>query len=187
VLDARAFALATARRYEDAGRDLRAIFAVEPTHRGAKALVSNVVEGLLWEAGQHQHAGRREDAIRVLDLAMELAPDDPRVSRQRSWTVVGDAKTPDGIAALEAAVKQEPDSFAARQRLDYALAREHRYDRVIEIWTEYLASHPEDGRAYLERGGAYFNLRKLSEAKADATKACERGISEGCVRAKRLP
>jgi tetratricopeptide (TPR) repeat protein len=187
VLAARARALATVRRYEAAGRDLREVFLVAPTNRDAKALVSNVVDGLLYEADQHRIAGRREDSIRVLDLATELAPDESRVKQKRAWAILGDAGAPDALTELEVAVTRAPDSFAARQQLDYALARQGRFDRVIELWTEYLAAHPDDGRAYLERGGAYFNLRRLPEAKSDATKACELGISEACVRAKQLP
>ncbi len=187
VLADRARAFATVRRYEDAGRDLRAVFLVAPTNRDAKKLLSNVLDGLLYEAVQHRNAGRREDAIRVLDLAAELAPDDQRITRQRAWTILGDAGSADAIGEREAAVLRDPDSFDARRELDYALARQRRFDRVIEVWTEYLAAHPDDGRAYLERGGAYFNLRKLAEAKADATKACELGVSEACARAKQLP
>jgi hypothetical protein len=41
-------------------------------------------------------------------------------------------------------------------------------------------------RAYLERGGAYFNLRKIDLARADAVKACDLGVSEACARAKAL-
>jgi tetratricopeptide (TPR) repeat protein len=83
-------------------------------------------------------------------------------------------------------VKQNPDDFRAYQRLDYALASKGAFERVVALWTEYLARHANDGPAYLERGGAYVHLRRLPEAHADATKACTLGVSEGCARAKQL-
>jgi hypothetical protein len=46
--------------------------------------------------------------------------------------------------------------------------------------------NPNEGRAYPERSGTYFNLHKLQEAKEDAAKACELGVREGCSRAKWL-
>lgn len=54
------------------------------------------------------------------------------------------------------------------------------------MWTAYLARHPNEGRAYLERGGANFHLGKRAEARADAAKACELGVSEGCEREKQI-
>jgi tetratricopeptide (TPR) repeat protein len=76
--------------------------------------------------------------------------------------------------------------FDVNKAIDDELAREGRFDRVVALWTDYLASHPNDGRAYLERGGAYFNLRRAKEAYDDATKACDLGVAEGCARAKKV-
>jgi hypothetical protein len=55
---------------------------------------------------------------------------------------------------------------------------------MIELWTDYLTRHPEDGRAYMERSGAYYNSRRTAEAKADAEKACALGVNQACVYAK---
>lgn len=186
VLSARAGVRDVAGRYEGAALDLRDVFGVAPTEVRAKRIVGHVVDGLVYEADRTRRRGDEQAAVRLLDLAAELAPDDPRVTRQRGWTILGDAAAPDAIAELEAAVRREPDSFDARRRLDYALSRQRRWDRVVPIWDEYLAAHPDDGRAYLERGGAYFHLGKMAEAKADARRACERGVSEGCVREKQV-
>ena len=112
--------------------------------------------------------------------------------RRRAWVVEGRAPGPTGapgekapdLAELEQARKRSPDDLRAHQQLDYNLARQGRFAEVVEMWNGYIARHPSDGRAYLERGGAYFHLRKIAEAKADAAKACELGISEGCMHAK---
>jgi len=57
---------------------------------------------------------------------------------------------------------------------------------VIEAWNGFLQRHPNEGRAYLERGGAYSRIRKMNEAAQDAQKACDLGVNEGCEHAKRL-
>jgi Flp pilus assembly protein TadD len=119
-------------------------------------------------------------------LAAELAPDDPRVKNGRAWLIVGDSGTPDGVAALEEAARAAPDDFDVHQRLDYAIAAQRNFVRIIEMWTDYLSRHPDDGRAYLERGGAYVHLGKPKEAYTDATKGCSLGVSEACVRAKQI-
>lgn len=187
VLQTRAAAHLALKHYEPAGADLRAVFAAEPTHESGKRMLSDVVAGLVWQAEQYRQAGRREDAIRLYDLAAELTPDDPRIAGYRSWTILGDAGAPGSIEQLEAAAKQAPDDFAIHQQLDYALAKQNQFPRVVEMWTTFLAAHPDNARAYLERGGAHIHMGKRAEAKADATKACELGLSEACARVKRLP
>lgn len=185
ILASRAWAYEVTKRWEDAGKDLRAIFLVEPTNQEAKRMLPDVVRGLIWEASEHKKAGRREASIRVLDLAVELAPNDPNVRQHRAWTILGDAGA-GGIASLRAKVAAEPDNFDAHRQLDHALAREHNYAEVLTLWNTYLAAHPNDGPAYMERGGAYWNLGKQAEAKADATKACGLGLSEACAKLKSL-
>lgn len=187
VLASRASALLALGRFEAAARDLRRCLLLAPTQALAKDRLPHVVKGLAYEAQEHGKAGRRAEALRLLGLATELAPHDADLQRRYAWTVLGDAGAPDAIASLEADVAANPDDFAKLQQLDYALAKAGRFARVVELWTAYLARHPDAGRAYLERGGAYYNLRKLAEAKADATKACSLGVSEGCAQAKRLP
>jgi Flp pilus assembly protein TadD len=70
------------------------------------------------------------------------------------------------------------------QQLDYALSRQHDFARIAQMWTEFIARHPDEGRAYMERAGTYYNLGKQAESRADAAKACELGIAERCMRAK---
>ena len=78
------------------------------------------------------------------------------------------------------------DDFRAYQELDYAWAAQGKFEQVVELWSEFLSRHPENARAHLERGGAYFHWNKRPEALADARRACELGLSEGCLRAQQL-
>ena len=46
------------------------------------------------------------------------------------------------------------------------------------MWTSYLAADPRDGKAYLERGGALFQLGRRDERVRTQRPACELGVSE---------
>ena len=181
TLVARADALSGLRRWEPAGRMLLDAVRLEPTQRRAKEIGPYAVNGLLYEGMTDAGAGRRDDALRLLDLAAELAPSSPQVLGARARVLLG--TNPD-IAALEAAVAQNPDDLRLHQQLDYALSRQHDFARIAQMWTEFIARHPDEGRAYMERAGTYYNLGKQAESRADAAKACELGIAEGCMRAK---
>ncbi|MBN2576980.1 MAG: DUF4034 domain-containing protein, partial [Deltaproteobacteria bacterium] len=192
ILRCRASVYHQLRRWEEAGRDMLALLRTRPTDEYARDNLDVVVKGLVYDGWEHYKAGKRMDSLRLYDLAAELQPRNLDVMQRRAWVIEGRAPAPSGapgdkapdLAALERACKQNPDDLRAHQQLDYNLARKGKYSEVVEMWNGYVARHPNDGRAYLERGGAYFHLRKMAEAKADAAKACALGISEGCMRAK---
>ncbi len=47
-------------------------------------------------------------------------------------------------------------------------------------WDSYLELKPDNGKAYLERGGAYLHAGKRELALEDARKACKLGVKKGC-------
>lgn len=167
--------------WEAAGRDLLSGLRVEPTDQTGRALLEPVVQGLVYQAYRDEEAGRTNDALRVLDLAAELAPRNSKVQSRRAWLLArAGAKGPtDGASDV-------PDDIEAVRQMDYALAKEGKYDRVIALWDRYLEKHPDVGRAYLERGGAHFQLGHRERANADARRACELGVNEGCLRARQI-
>jgi tetratricopeptide (TPR) repeat protein len=183
----RAYAHHRAQHWEAAGRDLLAGIRMDPTDDRGRRIHGSVVQGLVYEGWVHHTAGRRQDALRVYDLAAELAPRNPEVQSRRRWVIAGErGGSAEDLAALEEQARKAPDDFRALQQLGYALARRGQFERVVELWTAYLARHPQDGQAYLERGGAHFQLRQLAAARADAARACALGVSEGCAREKQV-
>lgn len=191
ILNERAFAKADLRRWEAAARDLVAALRVQPTNAASRTLAPYLVKGLDYDAWQRHKAGDTPGAIRLLDLALGLDPQNHAVQKRRHWMLVGGTAsgtpTPQQAeAAARATLRATPDDLATLQRLDYALAAQRRFEEVVKLWNDFLARHPTEGRAYLERGGAYYHLKKLREAHADAQKACELGVSEGCNVAKRV-
>jgi tetratricopeptide (TPR) repeat protein len=188
ILFERAWGRMSQRRWEAAGLDLLAALRAAPTDATGRKMHRTVVDGLVFAAGEAHRAGRRDEALRVIDLAAELSPTDPNVQSRKASIVSGDrASAPAGeLPPLEQAVRDRPDDFRAHQQLDHAWARQGQLDRVVAMWSDYLARHPGDGPAHLERGGAYFHQRKLAEAHADASRACDLGVSEGCARKQQL-
>ncbi len=183
----RAFLHHRFRQWDAAGRDLLAGLRMDPTEEAARNFLDIVVHGLIYEGWVHHQAGRREQALQLYDLAAELAPRNHEVQTRRHAIMAGASGTsPEELARLEGQVQRSPDDFRALQQLDYVLVRRGEFQRIVELNTAYLARHPQEGLAYLERGGAYFQVRRLPEARADARKACELGVSEGCAREKQV-
>jgi tetratricopeptide (TPR) repeat protein len=119
------------KHWENAGRDLLSAVRTNATSSRARQALPTVVKGLIFEGWQHHKAGRRDDALRVLDLAAELDPQNLDLNRRRAFIVEGRTAGPDSsarnvapdIEVLREAVKQHPNNLRAHQQLDYNLAR----------------------------------------------------------------
>lgn len=182
TLVARSDALFGLKRWEPAGRALLETLRLDPTESQAKYIAPYVVKNLEYEGWNDAQAGRREEGLRLYDLAAELAPLDDDVLGRRARLLLG-SDNPD-IATLEAAVEKNPDDLRLHQQLDYALSAKGDFARIAAMWTEYIGRHPDDARAFMERAGTYHRLGRAAESHADAVGACELGLNEGCMRAK---
>lgn len=183
-LGERARALYGLKRYEDAGRDLLGLLRVDPTSETGRELHPATVTALVYQGWEDHKANKRDDALRIYDLAAELAPTDGQVLQRRAAIIVG-SDNPD-VAQLQKAATDHPDDFRLHQQLDYAMSKTGDFTHILEMWNEYLERHPDEARGYLERGGTYYHLGRPDDARADAQRACDMGITEGCTQAKRF-
>lgn len=171
-------------RYEDAARDLLALLRRDPTNNQARPLYDGIANNVAFEANQQRKQGHVEDALRLCELALDLAPNNPKLVLTRSELKYGPAND---VPTLEGNAAKNPDDLRAHQALDYTLAKQGKFDRVIEMWTEYLGRHPDDARALHERSGAYYHLKRWPECRADLQRACDLGVSEACNQLATLP
>ena len=170
--------LASSQKWGPAGEDLLHGLRLDATDADGRSLQPGVVKGLVYAAWEQHQAGRREEALRLLELAGELSPGDPEVARWRTRIVSSPLKAE--------AQAEAPEDFRAVQQRDYALAREGRLAEILPLWDAFLARNPDHGLAYLERSGTHFHLRNLDAALSDLKRACDLGINEGCARARQV-
>jgi hypothetical protein len=193
VIYERADILLRLRRWEEAGRDLRVALQLDPADTMGRRLLPDVVQGLVYAGVQRRDAGDSDGALERLDLAAELAPERRDIQQHRAWIVLNRAGPDAGasdVGALDVGSSdpgvEVPDDFRAVQALDYRLARERKFERIVPLWDAFLARHPDHGQAHLERSGTLYHLKRFAEAREGASRACDLGVSEGCLRAKQL-
>jgi tetratricopeptide (TPR) repeat protein len=186
LLFARALQEGRMNHWELAGRDLLEGLRRNPTDTDGRRIYENTVKGVIYEGWEAYKSGRREDALRIFDLASNLAPTNQEVASRRTAIVMGLGQASRGVTEIEEQAKKAPDDFRACQQLDYTMARQGRFKEVAAMWDQFIARNPNEGRAYLERGGTRYHMGDIQGALADAKKACDLGVSEGCAQAKKL-
>jgi tetratricopeptide (TPR) repeat protein len=183
ILIERAYLEREHEKFLPAGRDLLTVLRIEPSNVDAKSNQAWVLNGVMVAAQRLDREGKREEALRAAELGLELGPLDGHVHAAYADIVIGDATTPERVAAVQRKAAESPGDFRAVQQLDYVLSRERRWAEILAAWNAYLGIHPNDGRAHMERSGTFWQLGRRQEAAADDARACELGINEGCVRA----
>jgi tetratricopeptide (TPR) repeat protein len=188
-LASRAYLDIRSKDYEAAARDLLDALRINPTDEHARGQYESVVQGVNYLIQQDHAAGNEKEALRIADLGAELAPSNLSIQQERSWILSGAEKGPAAGASAAAAANASgtvPDDIDQVRQMDYALSREDKYTDILPLWDAYIAKHPNDGRAYLERGGTHLHLGQNDLAGQDALKACDLGVNEGCMRAHQL-
>lgn len=163
--------LAESKEWDRAERDLLLAHRLDPYDDGYEKRIKYLVESLVYEGTQQEKANSPGDAKKLYQQALRLAPAHPAA---RAFL----ARVQNLPPLL--APPQPADTFEAHKAADDTLVRYGRFQTIVEMWDGFIARHPDEARAYLERGGARANLGQGSAAIADMAKACELGLPKGC-------
>ncbi len=159
----------------------------DPTSATLGTLRDRLVENIVVDAWAAHDRGDDREAIALLDRALDLDPH-RRDSLMRRNTLLagGDLPSPATLAEQQRRLEQDPDDLRARRTYDASLSHLGRWSDILAMWNAYLAAHPDDARALVERCGTQFQLKAYAPALADAERACALGAWEGCDRAQRI-
>lgn len=95
-------------------------------------------------AAFHEHAGSEDEALKALDKAVGLAPDDAAARLARGKAMGAALRFDDALADLEAAAKDPKLALEAGTLRGKLLARAGRPAEAVKAWQELIAAHPED-------------------------------------------
>jgi tetratricopeptide (TPR) repeat protein len=84
------------------------------------------------------------------------------------------------IADMDACMALGEDNINVYIQADRILMRTREWPRIIDMWTKFIARHPDSATAYAERSGARQRNGDLEGALSDAGEACTLGSRESC-------
>lgn len=163
-----------------AAEDLLTVRQLRPSDAWIAEQTDWMVRWLRADGDRLRKAGDNDTAAERYELALKLAPNQGDL-RQRMGTA-----DRNGVERLREELDERPDDFDAHLRVDHALALQNRFAEVVTMWDVYIEKHPDDARAYYERGGAQHRQRKREEAVADMKRACDLHMQRACDGLRRM-
>ena len=112
--------------------NLRQLIKIRPDHAHAY----NALGYTLADRNQ-----RIEEAYRLIETALKLAPDDPFIQDSMGWVLYRMGRNKEGLDYLQRAFKQRPDPEIAAHLGEVLWVLDQR-DAARRIWTESLKAHP---------------------------------------------
>lgn len=163
-----------------AAEDLLTVRQLRPSDTWIAKQTDWMVKWLRKDGDRLRLAGDNDRAAQRYELALKLAPNQGDLRQRMGTTDRSD------VERLREALGEKPDDYDAHLRVDHALAAQNRFAEVVSMWDVYLEKHPDDARAYYERGGAQYRQRKREEAMADLKRACDLHMQRACDGLRRM-
>jgi len=173
-------------RFADGIGDLGIARQIWPYEDAVQEWVRSAAVDLVY-AG-HQLYGQNEysTALERYNMAETCDPSHSDIYYWRGVLFMRQGSLAEAQQDLEKAAQLNPRHFESYRSLDWVLAKQGKWDAVIEHWNRFLALQPNHAKAYLERGGTFLHKGDLKRAFQDAQKACQLGEEEACARSETL-
>jgi tetratricopeptide (TPR) repeat protein/Zn-dependent protease with chaperone function len=151
----------------------------DPSNADVRKAFADLTQTALGLGARHLKAQRLTEAQPLLEAALQANPNDVEALYWTGRMQIAQNDNDAALTTFRRAVAIDPGHYESCRNVDYLLARQGQWNDVVLVWSNYLTHHPEDGRAYLERAGAYHHYDQ-SNAAADLHRACELGTQQAC-------
>ena len=141
-----------------------------------KKRLTYVFKKQAYELRKNQELG---SAIKKYSDAVLLSPSDADIYHGRARAYIGQRNLDLALKDIKKAIEINPSEINYYSLLDYILAKYKSWDEIIKYWDQFIMLNPNNGRAYVERGGAYFHKGDIKSAMKNAKLSADLGNLEG--------
>lgn len=120
-----------------------------------------------------------DSALEYYKLAQTLTPKKASVYHRMARVYIDKNDLNSAHIELIKAIEIEPENFDYCHLMDWLLAKQQDWDQIIKYWDQYIKLVPDNSRAYVERGGAYYRKGDIRSAVSNAKIAADMGNIEG--------
>jgi adenylate cyclase len=136
----------------------------------AKALEHPTGDAYRVSAEMLVNLGQGGEALREIDRAIALMPNDPDVLSSRAWILTVSGRAPEAEDDARKAIRLDPAHPTYLIPLGRALFHQERYEEAVEIFESVVIQQPEYEYTYPILAATYGYLGRIEEAKAAVAK-----------------
>ena len=118
-------------------------------------------------------SSRLDEALKQIDKAIELAPDDPEFKKLKAGLLVKARRTDEAKRLFEEATKDSEDNLLVQIEKGQFLASTNDYQGALDVYSK-LAEKYDGPGIYFLRGAVYAQMKEYAKAIADANQALKR-------------
>lgn len=167
------------KQYDNAASDIALAKLLAPWDENIRSKNDWLVSKMIRLGYELNRARKHEAAIDKFTTALSLDPTHADAYSRKANTLIKLNELDEALSHAKLAIEYDPDNFAYYRTLDWILAQQKDWDQIISYWSQYIGLHPDDGAAYVERGGAFYHKGELRYAVADAKTAADLGNPQG--------
>ena len=171
---------------DEALKDIKFAYKLNPYDKYIKArrkLLANQLETLGYKSNKNL---KGKSAIEKFNAALELDPENSDLYYRRARAFINERDIKSALKDMKIAIEMTPDNYNYVHYIDYVLVKNRDWDQIIGYWNNYLEHKPKDGRAFVQRGGAYYHKGDMKSAVADAKRSADLGDIDGIEAYKRF-
>jgi tetratricopeptide (TPR) repeat protein len=166
------------KQYHAAVEDMLQANLLAPGDEAIASQRKSLVSTLERKGFDEYKARKLAEAVKSYELGLKLDPLAPWLYYRRAKALIDLNEYDQALADTRQALALDRDEYNFYLLVDWLLIKRNEYDQIISYWDEYIARHPDDSRAYLERGGTYYHKGDLKEAVRNAKIAADMGNAE---------
>lgn len=165
--------------YPEAVKNLQYAEQLDPYSGSIKKRKSWLANKLVRKAYDFGKNAEVSKQIEYCTIALQLEPNHAKAYSRRARGHIRQNNLVLALQDAKEAIRLQPKNVTSYDLIDYILAFDEDWDNIIKYWSQYIALNPNDGHAYVERGGAYYRSGNLRAAVTDAKTSADLGNPMG--------
>lgn len=161
--------------YIASANDLEIALRISPFDKNFIYQRDRVVTGLVYEGYESKEMLDYPKSLQFYNAALSLKPNDDSVLRRRAYLYIKKSQIRQAKQDVDRAIEIAPLEYDNYKAMDDVLLHQRRFAEIVQYWDKYIELKPSDSRAFYERSGTYFHLKRLDLAMKDAKQASALG------------
>jgi tetratricopeptide (TPR) repeat protein len=165
--------------YAASTSDLLIALTIDPTDKSYLTFRKRLINNLNYASYEAKSNVKLTKALQLVNFSLQLNPYDIKSLRRRSYVYIAKRQIRQAKQDMDKAMELDRSDYDSYKGMDDVLLMERRFEEIAAYWGKYIALKPNDSRAFFERAGTYYHMKRIDLAVKDAKHAVKLGHPNG--------